>query len=307
MSKISDDLIKQIQDEINRRDQMPDSLDELNKIAASVSNKYNQSPNADFERLSPYQMNILLYKPFSPECIVRYKSSSETEIIASSPVVEICLLIINVILAENGLRLTAGGKLPRKIVNEIYNLNIYSKENRTISYKKVLNELDYLPAAYSNALIKLSGVVIIRKNKLQLTKSGKEVTKNPVFLFQTLFTTFATNFNQGYLDRYESNSIGNVGTIYMVYLLSLFGKKQREASFYAQLYFKAFPALINEIIFHPFSTPEKSAYDCFIYRTFEKGLFLFGLVEIEYEGKDYHDRKVFIKTRDIFHHVFKIT
>lgn len=28
-------------------------------------------------------------------------------------------------------------------------------------------------------------------------------------------------------------------------------------------------------------------YDCFTYRTFEKGLFLFGLVEIEYEEKGY--------------------
>jgi hypothetical protein len=229
-----------------------------------------------------------------------------TEIVASSPAIKICLLIINAIRAENGLKLTTGGKLPRKIVNEIYNLNIYAEINRTHTYKKVLNELDYLPAAFSNALMKLSCLVIVRKNKLQLTKTGKKVAEYPVLLFQTLFTTFATNFNKGYLDRYESNSIGNLGMLYTVYLLSLFGKKQREASFYAQLYLKAFPVLINEIKFHPFSTPEESAYDCFIYRTFNKGLLLFGLVEIEYEGKDYLDRKIYIKTSEIFHHVFKI-
>lgn len=306
MSKISDDLIKQIQDEIDRRGEIPGSLDELNKIAAAVTDKYNQSPNPDFQGLSPHQMYRLLHKPFSPECIVKFETSTETEIAATSPVIRICLLIINAIRAQNGLTLTKGGKLPRKIVNEIYNLNIYKEENRRQFYKRVLNELDYLPSAITNALMKLSGVVIIRKNKLQLSSAGKKVAENPVLLFQILFTTFSTNFNKGYIDGYESESIGNLGTLYSVYLLSLFGKERREASFYAQIYFKAFPALINEIKSYTFSTPEKTACDCYIYRTFDKGLLLFGLIEIEYEGTDFLTRKMYIKVSDIFHHIFKI-
>ncbi len=49
MSKISDDLLKHIQSEINRRGEVPASLDELNKIAAIVSDKYNKTPISDFE------------------------------------------------------------------------------------------------------------------------------------------------------------------------------------------------------------------------------------------------------------------
>jgi hypothetical protein len=41
MSQVSDDLIKQIQAEINRRGEIPGSLDELNKISSAVTNKYN--------------------------------------------------------------------------------------------------------------------------------------------------------------------------------------------------------------------------------------------------------------------------
>ena len=306
MAKISEDLLKQIQEEINRWGKKPGSLDELNRITAKVSNNYNQSPHPDFEGLSPHQMYILLNLPFSPECIVKFKTSSELAIVNLSPVIRICLLIINAIRTGNGLKLTKGGNLPRKIVNEIYDLDIYSEENRRHSYKRVLNELDYIPSAYTKALLKLSGVVIVRNNKLQLTGAGRRISENPVLLFQTLFTKFATNFNTGYLDRYESDTIGNVGILYAVYLLNLFGSERREASFYAQLYFKAFPDLIREINFFPFSTPEKSAYDCFIYRTFEKGLFLFGLVEIEYEGKDNFNRKMYIKASEIFNHIFKI-
>ena len=307
MSKVSEDLIKQIQAEINRRGEIPGSLDELNKIAATVTNKYNHSANPDFEGLSPHQMNIILNKPLSPDCPVRYKTTTEPEIVVSSPVFRICLLIIEAIRAESGLKLTAKGNLPRKIVNEIYNLNIYTQKNTKYPFIKVLNELDFLPAAFTNALMKLSGLVLIRRNKLQLTKTGKDLAENPALLFQTLFTTFASNFNKGYLDGYESDNIGNLGMLYTVYLLHLFGQKQREASFYARLYFNAFPDLINEIQPHPYSNPEESAHDCFIYRTFDKGLFLFGLIEIEYTGKDYLDRKMFIKTNEIFHHVFNIT
>ncbi len=303
----SDDLLKQIQAEINRRGEVPDSLDELNKIAATVSDKYNKTPNSDFEGLSPYQMYILLHKPFSPECIIKLVTSTGINVTDTSPVIRISLLIINAIKAQNRLALTKGGKLPRKIVDAIYNLNIYFQYHTADHYKRTLNELDYVPSAITNALLKLSGLVITRKNKLQLTKTGKSAEANQMMLFKSLFTAFSTSFNKGYLDRYESERIGNLGTLYTIYLLNLFGKMRKVASFYAKLYFKAFPELINEVTFHPFSTPEKSAYDCFIYRTFEKGLFLFGLVEIEYEGKDYFSRKMYIKTIDLFHHIFKIT
>ena len=61
MSKISNDLIQQIQDEINRRGGISGSLDEVNKIAAEVSLKYNQSPNHDL------RSEITQYRSSKPE------------------------------------------------------------------------------------------------------------------------------------------------------------------------------------------------------------------------------------------------
>jgi len=42
--------------------------------AAAVTNKYNHSADRDFEGLSPHQMNMILNKPFSPDCPVKYKN-----------------------------------------------------------------------------------------------------------------------------------------------------------------------------------------------------------------------------------------
>ncbi|MGB8489812.1 MAG: hypothetical protein WCE64_02020 [Bacteroidales bacterium] len=307
MAKFSDDIIKQIQDAIDRRGEVAGSLDELNKIAATVVDKYNRASHDDFEGLSPHQMYILLNKPFSPECFIKLETSGGPDLALKSPVIRICMVIIDGIKANNGLTLTKKGNLPRKIVSAICDLNINSQYDISDQNDRTLNELDYAPAAITNALMKLSGLVINRKNKLQLTKTGESIAGKPILLFKNLFTAFTTNFNKGYLDRYESDGIGNLGTLYTVYLLNKFGMKRREASFYAGLYFKAFPKLIDEISFHPFLKPEVMAYSCFIFRTFEKGLFLFGLVEIEYEGKDYLNRKIYIKTSDIFRQIVKIT
>ena len=308
MSKISENLIKQIQDEINRRGGISGSLDELNKIAGEVSLKYNQSPHPDFEGLSPHQMHILLDKQFSAESIVKFNTEADADILASSPFIRICLIITDAIKTENGLKLTTGGNLPRKIVKEIFNVPVYTEKNIIYPYrKKALNELDYLPAAFAHPLLKLSGVIVKRNNKLLLTREGKKIAENPLMLFQNVFKAFARNFNKGYLDGFESDTIGNLGTLYIVYLLNRYGSERREASFYSQLYFKAFPDLRSEITHVSFSNPEKLAYDCFVYRMFNKGFLLFGLVEIEYEGTDYINRKMFIQTTKLFHQVFKIS
>jgi hypothetical protein len=55
MSKITDDIIKQIQDEIDRRGGNVGSLEELNKIAAEINDRHNLTPQPDFEDLSPVQ------------------------------------------------------------------------------------------------------------------------------------------------------------------------------------------------------------------------------------------------------------
>ena len=67
MSKITDDIIKQIQDEIKRRGGNIGSLEELNKIAAEINDRHNLTPQPDFEGLSPIQMHMVLH--FQPGII----------------------------------------------------------------------------------------------------------------------------------------------------------------------------------------------------------------------------------------------
>src|SRR4030042_5746664 len=190
MSKISEEILKQIQAEIDRRGEAPGSLDELNKIAAEVTARYNRTAIADFEGLSPEKMYAIDYKQFEPECPVRFHKVINPDIIASSPVMKMFQIVLNAIQEDNGLKLTVKGNLPRKVVNEIFNLNIYKVLKDRDYFTKTLNELDYYPAAVINSLLKVAGITKISKNKLHLTRNGSTIARDSVQLFQTLCKTF---------------------------------------------------------------------------------------------------------------------
>ncbi len=305
MSKISDDLIKQIQDEINRRGGNVGSLEELNKIAAEINVRYNRSAQPDFEGLSPEQMRLILHFPFSPGCPVRFKTGTLPEAVSYSPILKACLVILDSIHPDKGLKLTQNGNLPRKVVSDISNLSLLKNINERVHLNKTLNEHDYVPAAMANALLRVAGITRLQYNKMYITGKGKKMSDNKILLFQSLFTAFTTRYNKGYLDYYGETSIGNLGILYVIYLLLKYGSEKRNAEFYAKLYFKAFPTLIGEIKPYTFKDQEQTAIDCFILRLFNRGLFLFGLIEKENTDEECFNREYMIKTSVLFHDVFE--
>jgi hypothetical protein len=302
MAKLSDEILRLIQAEIDKRGGTVDSIEALNKVAAEVMDQHNREAIQDFEGLSPHQMFLLMHKPFSPDSPVTFKTAPRLDLIDNSPIMQVCFLLIRKISAENGIKLTPKGYLPRKVVNEIHLLNLYNTVNSKHPQYKPLDEIDSVPAAYSRTLMQLAGLVKVRSNNLTLTKSGSSIS-DPYLMFRQLFTIYITNFHKGYLDGFGNDNIGNVGQLYVIYLLKRYGFERKEASFYASLYFKAFPVLLNEYLQDPHNRIEHAQH-CFTYRTFDKGLFMFGLADIEYEGIINYDKKQFVKTTALFKEVF---
>ncbi len=302
MAKLSDEIMRLIQAEIDLKGSEGNSIEDLNQIAGKVMEQHNREAIQDFEGLSPHQMFLLMNKPFSPECPVIFKTSQQLDLIETTPIMQGCSLLIKKIGTEkNGIKLTPKGNLPRKIVNEIYQLNLYNKVNTAYPQLKPLDETDSVPAAYSRTLMQLAGLVKVRSNKLILTKTGL-ASSDSFSLFRTLFTVYLTKFHKGYLDGFSSENIGNVAPLYIIYLLKRYGSERKEASFYASLYFKAFPDLVNDVQ-DPYHGVN-DAHHCYIYRTFDKGLFMFGLADIEYEGIKFMDKKQYIRSSALYRQLF---
>jgi hypothetical protein len=306
MLKMNEDILKQIHAEIDRRGGNVSSLDELNKIASEVTSRQNQKANPDFAGLSPEQMHLLLNHPFSERSSVGFKKVPEAYPFLDSPVMMACKTILCNIDSVKGLKLTQQGNLPRKVVSQIYDLPLFQEEDKTLKPARVPNELDYLPAAMAHALLRLSKIVKVRNNALQFTKEGKKYTQDNWQLFQSLFRTFATNYNKGYLDYYGENNIGNVGFLYVVYLLARFREAKHEADFYAGLYFKAFPDLTQEVRPILNSSSEEVAANCFKLRVFTRGLSMFGLIEMITLQKNIFIHKYQVRATPLFRKVFEI-
>jgi hypothetical protein len=305
MFEKDDSFIKGILDELTRSGRMPESLDELNASLGVIIGKHNERASNDFQGLSPLQVRTLMHNPFSTDCVVKFKPSIGPEV-SSSTVMRVCQVILSSIPDDKGLKLTVKGNLPRKVVENIRSLKTYRDRYTSIIGDRVLNEMDYMPAAFSRALLMVSGIVIVRKNRLFLTKKGKSLMCDPAKMYVHLLEHFTMKFNKGFLDFYESKNIGNIAPAFALFLVSRYGDQKRDSSFFAKLYFKAFPMLLDEA-WSAFSRREFMAYSCFTHRIFNKGFNLFGLVEISEEGKDYTERKEFISKTGLFDQVFEVS
>jgi len=302
----SEAISRQIREEIERRGGKVTSLEEMNEIAAGVMKQRNNSPLNDFEGLTSLQMQKVLYDAFSDDCIIKYSSEMDEDIISGSPLVQMCLHILAEIRTNGGLSLTAKGKLSRQTVSELYNLRLYTHEAIERGYSKVLNEDDYLPAVWCHILLKNTGIVKVSKNKLIITRQGYEVISLKQELFKSIFSLYITRINKSCFDYYGDNQIGHLGIVYVIYLLHLYGKEWHPVSFYAEKYFRAFPMLIEQAKTYIDGPKMQAAVDCFILRVFTQGLSLFGLIEKEFNDSERIIFSFKVKRSKLFDQLFKL-
>jgi hypothetical protein len=192
--KASEDLVKRIQEEIAKRDTPPGSIDELNEIARQVTQEYNDAPHPDFEGLSPSRMVWITNQPQS-ERVVALQENIDPEVVAGLPLVRAARTILDHVNPEKGLKLTTTGKLPRKVVTEIYDAKLFKPEYKRSRPPKVMNEDDFLPAGMCHNLLKLAGFIRVSKNNMRITRKGKKALEDPAELFSGLFRAFSFRFH----------------------------------------------------------------------------------------------------------------
>lgn len=87
MNDFTRQMIEKLQEEIDKRGIDPGSIDELNKIAAEILNNHNYAGLDDFMGLSPYEMNLLLNQPLSPDCAVKFRNFRNVMALNNVPII----------------------------------------------------------------------------------------------------------------------------------------------------------------------------------------------------------------------------
>lgn len=296
------DATKYLQEYIDRMQAkgITPTMEELNQKMGEFFRAQNNIPRADFEGYSSLEMHKIMHFTFDNDSPLQF-SWLTTQEYSQIPILCQIKRLTEIISQMGQIKLTAAGYLPIKIVQELYPLgapdDIIEK-----GISKLGKEVDCTPVHLARILAEATGIIKKRKGILTLTTTGSKIIANDSKLFKSIFEGFCQKFNWHYFDHYSDDpqfgTIGQLGFGFSLILLSKYGNVERSDRYYADKYFKAFPALLENA--QPtYGTVEDYYSHCYCLRTFERFLYHFGLVEIK-KGKRFNGEETYVKKTPLF-------
>lgn len=258
------------------------TAEELQAEVHCIANRRNRRKLDDFRGLSAEQMHRLLYFPFDSPDLVRL-ADHLPELDPLPPVLQL-LFPLAAAVGEKGIKPTATGNLPRKLVREIalaYWGEKYYRE-RT-EFGDLMGEADFRDLQTVRVVAELAG--ILRKYRGKFILSGK--WKKPLAsgdsgpLYLAMLRAFIEKFNWAYSWGADEVPFIQQAFLYSLYLLTVDGTKFRPAEHYAAAFLRAFPVLLEEVEETPYFSREERLGSTYVQQTFRGFLRLFGLVEIK--------------------------
>jgi len=264
---------------------------------------YNHTGIDDFDGLSPYEMQLILYDSLKDGSIIELNVMDGSDY-DKVPIIRLTRLIANAIVTENSeIKLTATGNLPPKIVKDIYRTSNFPDDEIEDGIIKVSKETDVKSITQTRIIMDLAGITKVRNKKLSLTKNGLKIINEDSELLSLLFETFGQKANWCYFDRYPENEAGRLGFVFTIILLGKYGNTSRTDRFYSDKYYKAFPFIVDQFSDRTIRSKEESAHHCYSLRSFDRFLKYFGIIDID-ERFALNDKQ--IKTNELFKKMIKI-
>lgn len=214
-----------------------------NEVLRHIIDEMDVAPEDNFDGLSRREMRTIIYSPFADECPIRIRAKLNATLLDESPIFRIAMNLMDTIKDAGGVKQTSAGNLPPRIVKDIYAKEYIVDQEIEAGITKLNQETKWIIFHSTKIVLKLAKLVRVYKGRLLLTNKARKLLQNNdrSGLFHLLFNTFATQFNWAYNDGHEDEEIGQVGFLYILYLLHKYGEEPREFSFYSALYFRAFP------------------------------------------------------------------
>jgi hypothetical protein len=133
----------------------------------------------------------------------------------------------------------------------------------------------------------LAGFVKKEKGRFRLTRKGEQVFSQGLNgkSFLDLFKGYALKFNWAYRDGYPQMAMVQDSFLFTLFCLHRFGNEARSGKFYADLFLRAFPTVLDELPQRPYDSPEEEAKRCFSLRALERFASFLGFASIRMRGR----------------------
>jgi hypothetical protein len=261
------------------------SLQEAQETLDRVVSDWNKTSRDDFCGLSPAQMAGFLYDPFGEGGPARY--NLELTDFPEAPFLRILKQIL-LGLSQGGLKMTAKGNLPpdfsRAVALHYYGEEGFREITRFGGFRKE-EDWDEIHAVRLTA--EMAGFVKKEKGRLRLSRKAERVLSQGLNgkSFLDLFKAYTWKFSWAYRDRYPEMRIIQDSFLFTLFCLHRFGGEPKSGEFYADLFLRAFPMVLDEIPQNPYWSPEKDAKRCFSLRALERFASFFGFVSMRMRGR----------------------
>lgn len=259
----------------------------------------NNMPVADFDGFTPSEMDRIIYFPFEDNCPIKMNVLTKEAIVNQCPIFNILYEFLSRI--GEGIKLTEKGNLPVKIIKDIYDLKILPDDSIEHGVGKIRTETDWTVLHNVRIVLTMAGLIRKNKNSLFLTNNCKTFLKDNNYsgLFIEFMKSFTLLFSWAYNDLYENQDIGQLASIFSLYLINKYGEEFRDLDFYTNLYFSAFPTLLDN--------KETNSIVLYHLRFVERFALWFGFVEEEIiKGKSYFDRRIRIKRTKLLKELLQV-
>lgn len=279
------------------------SSENIQEYIAEFMQVENARPIETYEGYSPTEIQAVLYNLFEKSCPVKI-ANFQDDVYEHIPLFRQVKLFLEILRKEEKIKLTKTGSLPVRIVKELYATGA-PDEFITSGLFNLNREEDSFSVRLTRFITKLMRATKKRHNTLTLTKSGEKLLTDDRQLLFVLLNTFFIEYNPVELDYFNSPAIGNLGIGYTLILLDKYGEEEREDTFYADKYFKAFPKLLNTIDSSAIMIKSQLANSSYSLRVFNNLLYHIGVVEKrKTEGKL---NKLIISRNELFTKLFCIS
>jgi hypothetical protein len=230
------------------------SLEEVQAFVQQQMQRQNETPEDDFEGLSPGQMYRLLHHPLSSPEVVRIQPPQSD--VSSVPVIRLFLLIANEI--GSSLKPTSTGNLPRNVSRRI--TKAFMGEPKYAKYSRlgeIRSELEFYPLHITRIVGELAKLIRKYRGRFILSRDCRKLLEESdrTTLYLRLFETFTTQYNWSYWHDNPPLPILQQSFLYTLYLLQRHGDRWRNEEYYQDAFLRAFPSAINTIESTPYITP----------------------------------------------------
>jgi hypothetical protein len=182
-----------------------DSAEEAHEEYRKLVAAYNRTPRAEFNQLSPYQVDLLIHSDWQhPSDAIRLNEDIPLSQLQGARVLLNARILLQAAVDSDGIKATTAGNLNRKFVLEMLEAMHWLPRFRedVRHYRKALNEEMVLPLHKLRAVLDIGGLIRRTKGSFRVTKKGKSMMPEgrAGALYALLFRTWFRKFNLAYLD-----------------------------------------------------------------------------------------------------------